>query len=136
MKQSIMVTRPLSEIDVYPELSGYTSPLSVSRLPRRIIVTYSRPHLFEKYIVEALDESFFSRHAFGPTRQLGNEEEPRFHPSVMQIGLSETLFLSLQLDLLYEGYKRTEIKAIPKVHELMAWLRENIPKDDKKPGRR
>ena len=54
----------------------------------------------------------------------------------MQIRFSETLFLSLQLDLLYEGYKRTEIKAIPKVHELMEWLRENIPKDDKKPGRK
>ena len=136
MKQSIRVTRPLSEIDVYPELSGHTSPLSCSRLPRRIIVTYSRPHLFVKYIVAALDESFSSRHAFGPTRQLRNEEEPHFHPSVMQIGFSETLFLSLQLDLLYEGYKRTEIKAIPKVHELMEWLRENIPKDDKKPGRK
>ena len=38
--------------------------------------------------------------------------------------------------MLYEGYKRTEMKAIPKVHQLMEWLRENIPKDDKKPGRK
>lgn len=44
------------------------------------------------------------------------------------------IFFIFQLDVLYEGYKRTEIKAIPKVDQLTKWLRENIPKDDKKPG--
>jgi len=42
-------------------------------------------------------------------------------------------FFQQRLDTLYEGYKRTEMKAIPKVHQLMEWMRENIPKDDKKP---
>ena len=36
--------------------------------------------------------------------------------------------------MLYEGYKQSAIKEIPKAHQLMKWLRENIPKDDKKPG--
>ncbi|KAJ7358643.1 acyl-CoA dehydrogenase member 11 [Desmophyllum pertusum] len=38
-----------------------------------------------------------------------------------------------QLDMLYEGYKRTERKPIPKVNRLMEWLRDNIPKDGKAP---
>ena len=39
-----------------------------------------------------------------------------------------------QLDLLYEGYKRTEMKEIPEVHTLIEWLRDNIPKDGKRAG--
>jgi len=39
-----------------------------------------------------------------------------------------------QLDVLYEGYKRTELKENPKAHLLMKWLKNNIPKDDKKAG--
>jgi len=42
-------------------------------------------------------------------------------------------FFHQRLDVLYEGYKRTEMKPIPKVHQLIEWLRKNIPKDDKKP---
>ena len=39
-----------------------------------------------------------------------------------------------QLDLMYEGYKRTEMKENPKAHLLMEWLKKNIPKDGKKAG--
>ena len=39
-----------------------------------------------------------------------------------------------QLDMLYEAYKRTERKSIPKAHQLMEWLGDNKPKDGKKPG--
>ncbi|XP_020627779.1 acyl-CoA dehydrogenase family member 11-like isoform X2 [Orbicella faveolata] len=42
-------------------------------------------------------------------------------------------FFHQRLDMLYEGYKQSEIKEIPKAHQLMKWLTENIPKDDKKP---
>lgn len=67
--------------------------------------------------------------------RLGSQGEARFLSSVMQIGYSETSFF-FQLDVLYEGYKRTRMKQIPKVNQLIEWLRENIPKDDKKPGRK
>jgi len=43
-------------------------------------------------------------------------------------------FFFLKLDMLYEGYKQSEIKEIPKAHQLVKWLKENIPKDDMKPG--
>ena len=43
-------------------------------------------------------------------------------------------FPFLQLDKLYEGYKRTERKSVPKAHQLMDWLKDNIPKENRKPG--
>ena len=43
-------------------------------------------------------------------------------------------FFLFQLDMLYEGYKRTELKENPKAHLLMEWLKNNIPKDEKKAG--
>jgi len=36
--------------------------------------------------------------------------------------------------MLYEGYKKTELKENPKAHLLMKWLKNNIPKDGKKAG--
>ncbi|KAL9969767.1 hypothetical protein ACROYT_G022024 [Oculina patagonica] len=42
-------------------------------------------------------------------------------------------FLQQRLDILYEGYKRTKIKEIPKVQRLVEWLKDNIPKDGRKP---
>ncbi|XP_078352098.1 acyl-CoA dehydrogenase family member 11-like [Oculina patagonica] len=48
------------------------------------------------------------------------------------IGDKENYFKQ-RIDLLYEGYKRTEMKEIPKVHRLVEWLKDNIPKDGKKP---
>jgi len=41
-------------------------------------------------------------------------------------------FFHQKLDMLYEGYKRTEMKKNPKAHLLMEWLKKNIPKDGKK----
>ena len=52
----------------------------------------------------------------------------------MLIGDSVTLFFIFQIDLLYEGYKRSEMKEIPKVPVLIKWLKDNIPKDGIKPG--
>jgi len=39
-----------------------------------------------------------------------------------------------QLEKLYEGYKRTERKAVPKAHQLMEWLKNNLPRENRKPG--
>ena len=44
------------------------------------------------------------------------------------------LVFVFQLDMLYEGYKKTELKENPKAHLLMKWLKNNIPKDGKKAG--
>ena len=49
-------------------------------------------------------------------------------------GMDISFFFFLQLDMLYEGYKQSEIKEIPKAHQLVKWLKENIPKDNNKPG--
>ena len=45
----------------------------------------------------------------------------------------QTVFV-FQLDMLYEGYKSTEMKENPKAHRLMKWLKNNIPKDGKIAG--
>ena len=44
------------------------------------------------------------------------------------------LVFVFQLDTLYEGYKKTELKENSKAHLLMDWLKNNIPKDGKKAG--
>ncbi|XP_022799065.1 acyl-CoA dehydrogenase family member 11-like [Stylophora pistillata] len=41
--------------------------------------------------------------------------------------------LKQRMDMLFEAYKQTERKSIPKAHQLMEWLRNHKPNDDKKP---
>ncbi|XP_073247761.1 acyl-CoA dehydrogenase family member 11-like [Porites lutea] len=42
-------------------------------------------------------------------------------------------YFQARLEKLYEGYKRTERKAVPKAHQLMEWLKNNLPKENRKP---